>query len=84
MLRRVVAIMLAAAFAIAVAAPPVAAQYVQVGYSAPAPSQPERKLTPQQEKLKACGAKWQKMKADGSAKNTTWAAFRKECMRAPA
>ena len=79
MLRRVVAISLAAAFAVAVAAPPVAAQYMQA-----APSQPEKKLTPQQEKLKACGAKWQKMKEDGSAKNTTWAAFRKECMRAPA
>jgi hypothetical protein len=79
MLKRLAAISLSAALAIAVAAPPVAAQYVQA-----APSQPEKKLTPQQQRLKDCGAEWQKMKADGRSKTTTWAAFRKDCMRAPA
>jgi hypothetical protein len=79
MLRRVFAVTLAAASIVAVVAPPVAAQYLQA-----APSQPEKKLTPQQQKLKDCGAKWQEMKKNGTAKDTTWAAYRKACMRAPA
>ncbi len=38
-------------------------------------------LTPQQQKLKDCGAEWQKMKQDGTAKSTTWANFRRDCLK---
>src|SRR5689334_13502747 len=38
-------------------------------------------LTPQQHKLKGCGSEWQKVKRDGTAKGTTWAAFRKDCLK---
>ncbi len=38
-------------------------------------------LTPQQQKLKDCGAEWQKMKQDGTAKGMTWAGFRRDCLK---
>lgn len=38
-------------------------------------------LTPQQQKMKDCGAEWQKMKADGTAKGMKWADFRKDCLK---
>jgi hypothetical protein len=76
MRRRVLAFVLAGAFAAAVAAPPSSAQYVQE-----APGQPEKKLTPQQEKLKKCGAEWQEMKKQGKTQGLTWAAFRRECLK---
>jgi hypothetical protein len=63
----------AVAFAIAwvsVAAPPSVAQT--------APSKP---LTPQQQKLRDCGAEWQKMKQEGRTNRLTWAELRRECLR---
>ncbi len=38
-------------------------------------------LTPQQQKMKDCGAEWQKMKKDGTTNGMTWAAFRKDCLK---
>jgi hypothetical protein len=76
MRRRVVALMLGAALITATLAPPTAAQYLRA-----APSQPERKLTPQQERLKRCGAKWQEMKRQGKTEGIRWADFRRDCMR---
>jgi hypothetical protein len=38
-------------------------------------------LTPQQQKMKDCGAEWQKMKQDGTAKGMTWANFRRDCLK---
>ena len=40
----------------------------------------KKELTPQQQKMKDCGAEWQTMKKDGRAKGTTWAKFSKECL----
>ena len=76
MLRRVIALMLGAALAAATLAPPAIAQYLQA-----APSQPERKLTPQQERLKKSGAEWQEMKRQGKTEGVRWADFRRDCMR---
>ena len=38
-------------------------------------------LTPQQQKLRACGAEWQKMKQEGRTNGVTWAELRRECLR---
>ena len=68
--------MISAAMAIAcmtvVAAPQGMAQAL-----APAP----KPLTPQQQKMKDCGAEWQQMKKDGKTNGLTWAAFRKDCLK---
>ena len=40
----------------------------------------KKATTPQQQKMKDCGAEWQTMKKDGRAKGTTWAKFSKECL----
>ena len=40
----------------------------------------KKELTPQQQKMKDCGAEWQAMKKDGRAKGTTWNTFRKGCL----
>ena len=77
MLKRVLGFVLASAFSAAVvAAPPASAQYMQA-----VPVQPEKKLTPQQEKLKKCGAEWQEMKKQGNPQGLTWAAYRRDCLR---
>jgi len=76
MLRRVAALTFGAAITLAIAAPPSAAQYMQA-----APTQPEKKLTPQQERLKRCGAEWQEMKRQGKTQGIRWADFRRDCMR---
>jgi hypothetical protein len=41
----------------------------------------EKKLTPQQQKLKDCGAQWQTMKKEGKTADLKWAQFRKDCMK---
>jgi hypothetical protein len=38
-------------------------------------------LTPQQQKLRDCGAEWQKMKKEGRTNGLTWAELRRECLR---
>ncbi len=38
-------------------------------------------LTPQQQKLKDCGAAWQQMKKDGTTNGQTWANVRRDCLR---
>ncbi len=53
-----------------VAAPPSLAQ-------TPAP----KPLTPQQQKLRDCGAEWQKMKKEGKTNGLTWAELRRDCLR---
>jgi pentapeptide MXKDX repeat protein len=40
----------------------------------------KKATTPQQQRMKDCGAEWQTMKKDGRAKGTTWAKFSKECL----
>jgi hypothetical protein len=73
----VLAVVLAAALSATVAAPAAIAQYVQA-----VPVQPEKKLTPQQQKLKDCGAKWQQMKRENNTQGKTWPEFRRECLKA--
>jgi hypothetical protein len=66
--------MMSAAFAVAclgiVASPPGVAQT-----AVPKP------LTPQQQKLRDCGAEWQKMKKEGRTNGLKWADLRRECLR---
>jgi len=66
--------MMCAAFVVAclgiVAPPPGMAQT-----AAPKP------LTPQQQKLRDCGAEWQKMKMEGRTNGLKWADLRRECLR---
>ncbi len=69
-LRPLSAILLAAWLAIASAA----AQSLE---SVP----PARKLTPQQQKLRTCGAEWQAMKQEGKTQGITWAQYRRDCLR---
>jgi hypothetical protein len=38
-------------------------------------------LTPQQQKLRDCGAEWQKMKKEGRTNGLTWAELRRDCLR---
>ena len=38
-------------------------------------------LTPQQQKLRDCGAEWQKMKREGRTAGLTWASVRRDCLR---
>ena len=38
-------------------------------------------LTPQQQKLRDCGAEWQKMKKEGRTAGLTWASVRRDCLR---
>ena len=63
-------VVLAVACLAVVATPPGMAQT-----SAP------RALTPQQQKLRDCGAEWQKMKREGRTAGLTWASVRRECLR---
>ena len=70
MRKRMMSVALAIACMAAIAAPAGMAQ-------APAP----KPLTPQQQKMKDCGAEWQTMKKEGKTKGLTWAAFRKECLK---
>jgi hypothetical protein len=76
MIRRLIALIFATALTVVIVMPPSAAQYMQA-----VPSQPERKLTPQQERLKRCGAEWQDMKRQGKTEGIRWADFRRDCMR---
>ncbi len=76
MIGRILAVALAAAVAGALAAP-ATAQYVQSA----APAQPDKKVTPQQQKLKDCGAQWQAMKKEGKTEGLTWAKYRKDCLK---
>ncbi|HLH91337.1 MAG TPA: hypothetical protein VKX28_23030 [Xanthobacteraceae bacterium] len=46
-----------------------------------AQTEPPKKLTPQQQKLRDCGAEWQKMKQEGRTAGITWASLRRECLR---
>ena len=65
--------MMSVALAIAcvsVAAPP-----------SPAQTAPPKPLTPQQQKLRDCGAEWQKMKQEGRTNGLSWAELRRECLR---
>ena len=42
----------------------------------------EKKLTPQQQKMKDCGAKWQVHKKEHNVKGRTeWNKFRRECLK---
>jgi len=41
----------------------------------------EKKLTPQQQKMKDCGAQWQTMKKEGKTAGLKWADFRKDCLK---
>ena len=77
MLKRVLAAATAAVFVVAVVAAPAIAQYVQT----PAPAPTEKKITPQQQKLKDCGAAWQVMKKEGKTQGVTWAQYRKDCLK---
>jgi hypothetical protein len=38
-------------------------------------------LTPQQQKLRDCGAEWQAMKKEGRTAGLTWASVRRDCLR---
>jgi len=51
--------------------------------SPPGTAQPAapKGLTPQQQKLRDCGAEWQKMKQEGRTNGLTWAELRRECLR---
>jgi hypothetical protein len=60
---------------IVAAAPPLA-----TAQDAQAPKA-EKKLTPQQQKLKDCGAQWQTMKKEGKTAELKWTQFRKDCMK---
>ena len=60
----------AVASMVVVAAPPSVAQT-----TAPKP------LTPQQQRLRDCGAEWQKMKREGTANGLTWARLRRDCLQ---
>ncbi len=62
--------------ALAVGCTAVAAPPPGMGQT-PAP----KALTPQQQKLKDCGAEWQKMKKEGRTAGVTWASVRRDCLR---
>jgi len=70
MRKRKMLVALAVACMAVVAAPPGMAQT-----AAP------KALTPQQQKLRDCGAEWQKMKKEGRTSGLTWAELRRECLR---
>jgi len=74
---RVLAIPAVIMLAAALAAPPAAAQHVEE--ASPAPS--ARELTPQQQKLRICGAEWQAMKREGRTQGVTWAQIRRDCLK---
>jgi hypothetical protein len=76
MRKPVLAMAMATVFFGAAAAGPAIAQYVQA-----APSAPDKKLTPQQQKMKDCGAKWEQMKSTGTTGGQTWAQFRTDCLK---
>ncbi len=67
---RVMLAALAVACLAVVAAPPALAET-----AAPKP------LTPQQQKLRDCGAEWQKKKKEGRTNGLTWAEVRRDCLR---
>lgn len=47
-----------------------------------APAMAEKKLTPQQQKMKDCGAKWQEHKKTANVKgNVEYRKFQKECLK---
>ena len=72
------AMVLAAALTGLVVAP-AAAEYLKS--AAPPPT--EKTLTPQQQKLKNCGAEWQAMKKEGRTEGVTWPKYRRDCLRKP-
>ena len=78
MIARVFALMLAAVFIGATVAP-ATAEYVKSA----APPAAGKQLTPQQQKLKNCGAEWQAMKKEGRTEGVTWAKYRRDCLRKP-
>jgi curli biogenesis system outer membrane secretion channel CsgG len=74
-------VILAAALSIAViaAAPAVSAQTTT---SEPAKAASEKKLTPQQQKMKDCGAKWQDYKKANNVKGRdAYRKFQKDCLK---
>jgi hypothetical protein len=77
MRERVLTLMAAIALAAALAAPAATAPYMQS--ASPEPS--AKTLTPQQQKLKNCGAEWQAMKQNGKTEGITWAQYRRDCLR---
>lgn len=74
---RVLATLAVVMLAAALAAPPAAAQHMEA--ASPEPS--GRALTPQQQKLRTCGAEWQAMKQDGKTQGVTWAQYRRDCLK---
>jgi Ni/Co efflux regulator RcnB len=64
--------LLAAAFAAAMIATPLT----------PADAAPEKKLTPQQQKMKDCGAKWQEYKKEKKVKGRAeYRKFQSNCLK---
>jgi hypothetical protein len=79
MREHVLAFVSAIALAAVLAAPTATAQYMQSA----SPEPPGKTLTPQQQKLKNCGAEWQAMKREGKTAGITWAQYRRDCLRRP-
>jgi hypothetical protein len=70
MRKRMMFVALAVGCMAVVMAPPVMGQ-----------TQAPKPLTPQQQKLRDCGAEWQKLKQEGKTAGVTWASVRRECLR---
>lgn len=77
MLKRVLVVVPTILLVAALAVAPAAAQYMQS--ASPEPS--GKTLTPQQQKLRTCGAVWQTMKQDGKTQGITWAQYRRDCLK---
>jgi hypothetical protein len=78
MSRTVMAAALAAGLVAALAAPGFAAAQISVAQAAAAPKQ----LTPQQQRMKDCAAKWQDEKAKTGAKGrTVYRKFMGDCLK---
>jgi len=75
---RALTLVLAAAFT-GLVVNPATAEYLKSA----APPASEKKLTPQQQKLKNCGAEWQAMKKEGKTEGVTWKQYRRDCLRKP-
>jgi hypothetical protein len=78
MIRHALVIALAAAFTGMMVAS-AGAEYMKSA----APPATEKKLTPQQQKMKDCGAQWQAMKKEGKTAGLTWTQYRKDCLKKP-
>jgi hypothetical protein len=78
--------MLAAALAVALMAAPVAPALAQTPAPAmdkKADAKPAKKLTPQQQKMKDCGPKWQAYKKEKNVKGRAeYQKFLKTCLKA--